>query len=127
MAVLLQFGSRGLGVFAEQLRYVEIGSAAMPIEHKHALMDLLPNTELWMHYGLTEASRSAFIEFHRHRERLDTVGLPAPGVRFAIRGADGSTCRPGEIGHLWVSGEHVSEGYWDDPEFTATNFVVTSP
>ena len=122
-AVLLRFGARGLGAFANQLRYIEIGSAPMPIEHKRALMELLPTTELWMHYGLTEASRSVFIEFHRHHEHLDTVGLRAPGVQLAIRGEDGSDQR-GEAGQLWIRGDHVSPGYWDDPASTASNFVA---
>jgi long-chain acyl-CoA synthetase len=122
-AVLLYFGERGLGAYADRLRYIEIGSAPMPVEHKRALMDLLPKTALWMHYGLTEAARSAFIEFHRHHERLDTVGLPAPGVQLAVRGEDGSPRESGVAGDLWICGEHVSPGYWNDPESTAKSFV----
>lgn len=122
-AVLLRFGARGLGPFADRLRYIEIGSAPMPIENKRALMKLLPNTELWMHYGLTEASRSAFIEFHRHRDHLDTVGLAAPDVQLNPRTEDGSECGPGESGLLWISGSHVSPGYWKDPELTARSFA----
>jgi len=121
-AVLLKFGSRGLGPSAGRLRYVEIGSAPMPAAHKRALMELLPQTQLWMHYGLTEASRSAFIEFHRHRERLDSVGLPAPGVRFRVRTEQGAEAGEGEPGLLWISGDHVSPGYWDDPELSGRIF-----
>ena len=122
-AVLLRFGQRGLGVFADRLRYIEIGSAPMPVEHKRMLMDLLPKTELWMHYGLTEAARSAFIEFHRHHDRLDTVGLPAPGVQLEVRSEDGSVCHSGGVGPLWIRGDHVALGYWGDPEFTVRSFV----
>jgi long-chain acyl-CoA synthetase len=122
-AVLLRFGERGLGVFADQLRYIEIGSASMPIEHKHMLMDLLPKTELWMHYGLTEAARSAFIEFHRHHDRLNTVGLPAPGVQLELRSEDGSVCHSGVAGRLWIRGDHVALGYWGDPDSTVRSFV----
>jgi long-chain acyl-CoA synthetase len=122
-AVLLRFGQRGLGVFADRLRYIEIGSAPMPIEHKRMLMDLLPKTELWMHYGLTEAARSAFIEFHRHHDRLDTVGLPAPGVQLEVRSENGSVCHSGGVGRLWIRGDHVALGYWRDPESTVLSFV----
>lgn len=122
-AVLLRFGERGLGAFAERLRYIEAGSAPMPIEHKQALMKLLPRTKLFMHYGLTEAGRSAFIEFHRDRAHLDTVGLPSPGVKFQARDERGQPCRPGERGMLWVGGGHVSPGYWDDDELSAASFV----
>ena len=121
-AVLLRFGSRGLGQSADTLRYIEIGSAPMPREHKQKLMELLPKTRLWMHYGLTEASRSAFLEFHRHRERLDSTGVAPAGVLLSIRGDDGAACNPGEAGLLWIGGAHVSPGYWDDPELTAASF-----
>lgn len=121
-AILLRFGSRGLGAFASQLHHIEIGSAPMPLEHKHALMEMLPNTELWMHYGLTEAARSAFIEFHRHRDHLDSVGLAAPGVSMKIRGEDGSERPHREPGLLWIGGQHISPGYWDDSDETARTF-----
>lgn len=121
-AVLLRFGERGLGPFADRLRYIEIGSAPMPLEHKQTLMKLLPRTKLYMHYGLTEASRSVFIEFHRDSAHLDTVGKPAPGVRVEVRDENGKACSPGMRGMLWVGGAHVSPGYWDDAKFSAANF-----
>jgi long-chain acyl-CoA synthetase len=121
-AVLLRFGKRGLGPFAGQLRYIEIGSAPMPLEHKHALMELLPQTRLFMHYGLTEASRSTFIEFHRDRDHLDTVGKPAPRVRVEIRDEEGAVCTPGQVGMLWLSGAHIAAGYWEDQSLTASVF-----
>ena len=121
-AVLLRFGARGLGPFAHQLQYVEIGSAPMPAEQKLALMELLPTTRLWMHYGLTEASRSLFIEFHRHREQLDSVGVAAPGVHLSVRRDDGSACNTGESGLLWIGGPHVAKGYWDDPDYDSRAF-----
>ncbi len=122
-AVLLRFGKRGLGPFAGHLRYVEIGSASMPIEHKRALMELLPKTNLWMRYGLTEAAGSVFLECHRQRDRLDSAGLPAQDVQLDVRAEDGSACGVGEDGMLWIRGAHVSPGYWDDDELTARSFV----
>src|SRR5438093_1298245 len=72
------------GEFAAQLRYIEIGSAPMPIEEKRRLMELFPKTRICMHYGLTEASRSAFIEFHSSKERLHSIGRSSPNVRIRI-------------------------------------------
>lgn len=122
-AVLLRFGERGLGPFADCLRYIEIGSAPMPLEHKRALMKLLPRTRLFMHYGLTEASRSAFIEFHRDSAHLDTVGTPSPGVKVEVRDDSGKVCGPGVRGVLWIGGNHISPGYWDDAELSADTFA----
>ena len=122
-AILLRFEERGLGAFADRLRYIEIGSAPMPLEQKRALMRLLPRTKLFMHYGLTEAGRSAFIEFHRDRDHLDTAGKASPGVTVEARDESGAPCPAGTPGMLWAHGAHVSPGYWDDDELTAATFV----
>jgi long-chain acyl-CoA synthetase len=122
-ALLLRFGAEGLGASSQRLRYVEIGSASMPLAHKQALCELLPHTALWMHYGLTEASRSAFIELHRDRNRLDTIGKPSPGIKVSVRDEHGVEVRPGHPGLLWLSGASVALGYFQDPELSARVFV----
>ena len=109
-----------LGQFADQLEYVEIGSSAMPLEHKHRLMQLLPKTRLCMHFGLTEASRSAFLEFHADRDNLDSIGRPSPGVELRIVDCSGNPAPPGESGEIEVRGGHLMSGYWQDTELTAS-------
>jgi long-chain acyl-CoA synthetase len=121
-AMMLRAGGAELAAFADRLRYVEIGSAPMPIEHKLALRKLLPRTALWMHYGLTEASRSTFVEFHRHGNHLHTAGLAAPAVQLSIRDESGVEQPCGQDGLIWIAGPHVSPGYWDDPELGTSTF-----
>ena len=99
--------------FAGQLRYIEIGSAFMSLDDKRLLMDLLPNTRICMHYGLTEASRSTFIEFHKDREHLESVGKPAPHVDIKIFSDEGNEMPEGEEGELCVKGKHVCCSYWN--------------
>ncbi|HEX2139233.1 MAG TPA: class I adenylate-forming enzyme family protein [Woeseiaceae bacterium] len=118
IAILLSDGE-ALAHFADQLDYVEIGSSAMPIEQKRRLMELLPNTRLCMHYGLTEASRSVFLEFHGDGEKLDSIGRPSPGVELRIADESGESLRCGETGQIEVRGGHLMSGYWRDPELTA--------
>ena len=62
-AILLNYFRDELREIASHIRYIEIGSDAMAVNHKKLLMDLCPGASIYMHYGLTEASRSAFIEF----------------------------------------------------------------
>jgi len=76
-----------------------------------------------MHYGLTEATRSAFIEFHRDSAHLETVGKPAPGVQVEVRDENGKARGLGVRGMLWVGGAHVSPGYWDDAGVSAATFA----
>ncbi len=118
IAILLGEGDL-LGRFAQQLDYMEIGSSPMPLEHKRRLMELLPSTRLCMHYGLTEASRSAFLEFHSDRDHLDSIGRPSPGVELRVVDDAGATAAPGATGQLEVRGEHLMAGYWGAPELSA--------
>lgn len=118
-ALLLKWGAERLGACADHLRYMELGSAPMPREDKHRLMSLLPRTRICMHYGLTEASRSAFIEFHADAHRIDSIGRPTPNVTIRIGSADAPTLPPDTVGTMFVKADTVMQGYWRDPQRTA--------
>lgn len=96
---------------ARHLRYIEIGSAAMEPGIRRHLMELFPETRICMHYGLTEASRSAFIEFHSEAGHLETAGRPAPNVEIAIFSPDGRPLPPEQEGEICIRGKHVAKGY----------------
>lgn len=98
--------------YSSQLKYIEIGSAFMPMAEKERLMSLLPATKICMHYGLTEASRSAFIDFHKDIEHLDSVGESSPNTLISIFDDAGFPVQPGQEGELCVKGNHVCSGYW---------------
>lgn len=98
--------------YASQLKYVEIGSAFMPKVEKEKLMTWLPNTKICMHYGLTEASRSAFIDFHADGGHLESIGKSSPNTTVEIFDEAGNLVQSGQEGELCVKGEHVCSGYW---------------
>lgn len=110
-AVLLKFGEEKLTKLKNQLRYIEMGSAPMPINHKEKLMELLPHTKICMHYGSTEASRSCFIDFHHDKECLNSIGKVTPGVYLKIQNEDGNECRVNEKGEIFIKGKSVSKEY----------------
>lgn len=118
IAVLLKGGSEHFAASTTTLRYVELGSSRMEGAQKQLLMQLLPQARLCMHYGLTEASRSAFIEFHHDALRLHSVGRAAPDVQIQIADAAGKPLRTGETGRIRVRGPGVMQGYWRDRERT---------
>ena len=101
-----------IGQFDSQLKYIEIGSAFMSLENKQKLMQLLPHTRICMHYGLTEASRSAFISFHDDEEHLMTAGEASPNTDIAVFSEQGERLHAGEDGEICVKGGHVCSDYW---------------
>ena len=118
-----KMSGRKIGQFADQLRYIEIGSSFMSIEDKELLCELLPNTRICMHYGLTEASRSAFMEFHSEHDKLSTAGKASPNVDVRIFNNEGVEQPIGAEGEVCVKGEHVTCSYWNEtPERFAQDF-----
>lgn len=112
-----------IGKFADQLKFIEIGSSFMPVEDKELLMSLLPKTRICMHYGSTEASRSAFMEFHTYKDNLLSIGKASPNVEIKIFTTQGTPAALGEDGEVCVKGEHVTCSYWNEsPERFASDF-----
>jgi long-chain acyl-CoA synthetase len=95
---------------ARGLKYIIVNSAPMAREYVEKVLDLLPNTRFYMYYGLTEASRSCYICYNDHRDKLETVGRPTPGTEILV----GAPSAPlvGETGEILVRGPHLTCGYW---------------
>lgn len=109
--------------YSDQLRYIEIGSAPMKLEDKKLLMEYLPNTRICMHYGLTEASRSAFICFNEDSDHLDSIGHPSPTVDIRIMDENGELVGCNKAGEICVKGGHVCCQYWgNDSEKYSDSF-----
>jgi long-chain acyl-CoA synthetase len=111
-AMLVRLMGERIVEFLPPLRYIEIGSATMPVAEKERLMRLFPNTRICMHYGLTEASRSAFIEFHHSNDHLDSIGRATPNVEILLVDEQGRNVEQGQVGKIRIGGEHVMQGYW---------------
>jgi len=111
-----KMSGRKIGQFADQLKYVEIGSSFMSREDKELLMELLPNTRICMHYGSTEASRSAFMEFKACKDDLLTAGHASPNCDIKIFSPEGKELPYGEQGEVCVKGEHVTSSYWNETQ-----------
>lgn len=113
-AYIKKLSEHKIAEFASQIQYVEIGSAFMPLEEKKLLMELLPNTRICMHYGLTEASRSSFMEFHSDKMHLNSIGKASPNVDIKIFDEAGNEVADGTEGEICVRGLHVCKNYWED-------------
>jgi acyl-CoA ligase (AMP-forming) (exosortase A-associated) len=104
------------------LRYITNSGGAMPRATLDLLRDNLPNTAIYLMYGLTEAFRSTFLPPEEVVARPDSIGKAIPNAEVLVVREDGSLCAPGEPGELIHRGALVSMGYWNDPEKTAERF-----
>lgn len=113
-AMLLQNFPQQLGPLRDRLRWAEIGSQPLHLEHVAALRDLAPTACLMMNYGMTEAQRSTLVDLNRFPDRDCGVGPASPGCAVRVTGDDGAPKPPGELGIIEVCGPHIAAGYWDD-------------
>lgn len=86
--------------YASQLRYIEIGSAFMPKTEKEIDASVARYQDMYALW-LTEASRSAFIDFHTDMEHLDSVGQSCH-VEVVVCDEQGNLLAAGQEGELCV-------------------------
>lgn len=99
------------------LRYCSQAGGHMPRQVKEELLEALPShTKLYVMYGATEAAaRLAYVEPDRLRQKLDSIGIPIPGVALKVIDGAGNLLPPGAKGEIVASGSNIMAGYWDDP------------
>jgi long-chain acyl-CoA synthetase len=92
------------------------GASRLSITVAEAMRDRF-GVEIREGYGLTEASpivtTSTGVPV-----RFGSVGRVLHGVEVRLVNADGDAL-VGDVGEIWVRGDNVFEGYYDDPEATA--------
>jgi len=101
------------------LRYITNTGGAVPSETTKKLSALLPTTDIFLMYGLTEAFRSTYLPPSEVSERPTSIGKAIPECEVFALTDDGRRAGPGEEGILVHRGPTVSLGYWRRPEETA--------
>jgi acyl-CoA synthetase (AMP-forming)/AMP-acid ligase II len=82
----------------------------------------LPQTLVYLMYGLTESFRSTYLPPAELDRRPDSIGKAIPNAEVLVAREDGSLCDANEPGELVHRGALVSLGYWNDPAKTAERF-----
>ncbi|WP_209088215.1 AMP-binding protein [Agrobacterium tumefaciens] len=101
------------------LRYITNSGGRVPQETVKALREKLPDTKIYLMYGLTEAFRSTFLPPDEIDRRPTSIGKAIPECEIFIVTDKGQRAKPGEPGILVHRGPTVSLGYWNRPEDTA--------
>jgi len=101
------------------LRYVTNSGGAVPTSTVKQLRTLLPETRIYLMYGLTEAFRSTYLPPEEIDRRPGSIGKAIPECEVFPLTEDGRRAAPGEPGILVHRGPTVSLGYWNRPDDTA--------
>ena len=109
------------------LRYITNSGGAMPRATLARLREALPQTRVFLMYGLTEAFRSTYLPPEELDRRPDSIGKAIPDAEILVLRPDGTRCDEDEPGELVHRGPLVSLGYWKDPERTAERFRPVPP
>lgn len=87
-----------------RLLWLESGSQYMSAEEKAIIHEIFPNARIVQHYGLTEASRTTFLDVSTaDNVALESIGAPTGSVELKID-AEGRIC---------IRGPHLADGIID--------------
>jgi len=92
------------------LREVDTGTSATPIELVRALKARFPGTATRIYYGSTEVGSATTLADADVLRKPGSVGPASPGVEVRLA----------ESGEIEVRSPFLFEGYFEDPEATAT-------
>jgi len=76
-------------------------------------------------YGMTEAGTVLGMPVNREviAGKAGSAGLLPPTIRCRIVDEEDRPCAEGEVGELLLSGENITNGYWNRPDETAKAFT----
>lgn len=106
----------------ESLRSIEIASAPVTAEELRKLMELLPDIDVWLQYGLTECSRAIMLDARRYPNKLHTIGQPTAGIEVAVFSQEGKQLDPGQDGEIALRGPQRTDHYWNLPDLNLSRF-----
>ena len=104
------------------LRYITNSGGHMPASIVKSLQNTLPNTAIYLMYGLTEAFRSTYLPPDEIDQRPGSIGKAIPNAEVMVVRPDGTECDADEPGELIHRGALVALGYWNDVAKTAERF-----
>lgn len=106
-----------------RLRKLQQAGGRLPQPFIAELEATLPDADLFIMYGQTEATaRLSCISPAERRQHSESIGRGLDNVRLRVVDDSGRPVAPGEIGEIQASGPSITLGYWREPEATAATF-----
>ena len=104
----------------DSLKHICISGECMSCNTGSIISEAFPSAEIYHIYGLTEACpRVSYLPPKLFKKYADCVGVPLKSVSLKIITPKGHRAKKNEIGILWVKGDNVMAGYYNNPQKTA--------
>ncbi len=94
----------------KHIRFIELGSEKISIKTLNWLRKKFNRAVIYYHYGLTEASRSAF-KIIKYGKQIPKTFRASPNVDISILDSKNKICKKNEIGEIVINGKIVADGY----------------
>lgn len=110
----------------ETLKTVAFGSEVFPVKQFKLWREALPDAVFTNLYGPTEGTgMCCYYRVEREPTAEDPIpiGRPFPNREILLLNDEGRRCADGETGEIYLRGNAVTLGYYNDPERTAAAFV----
>ncbi|HET9440578.1 MAG TPA: AMP-binding protein [Longimicrobiales bacterium] len=104
------------------LRIAQNAGGHLPPEFVKRVRAALPDTRLFLQYGMTETFRGTYLPPDDVDARPGSMGRPMPDTEVYVVDEHGQPVADGEIGELVHRGPTIALGYWKDPEATRQTF-----
>jgi acyl-CoA ligase (AMP-forming) (exosortase A-associated) len=104
------------------LRYFTNSGGKLPISIIDSFQKQLPEAQLFLMYGLTEAFRSTYLPPEQLKKHPNSIGKAIPNAKILVVREDGTPCKANEPGELVHCGSLVAQGYWNNREETDKRF-----
>ncbi|SFM79229.1 class I adenylate-forming enzyme family protein [Thermodesulforhabdus norvegica] len=101
---------------------VFISGSAPLLENLFNRFEEITGHRILERYGMTEAQMITSNPYEPERRIPKSVGYPLPGVSLRVVDPDGKDVKPGDVGEVWIKGDNVFLGYWNNPEKTGESF-----
>lgn len=114
------------------MRYNILTAEASPLDLVEEWSKCIPNAEIYDFYGPTEAtiyctySKFSRNNVNKHLNGMLSIGKPLNGISAIIIDEELNILPDNTKGELCVSGDQVTEGYWENTEKNRIAFIVVN-
>ena len=126
---LLKAPNEKTSQLAKKIRHIQTGAMRFDTTFRDKLLRLLPETRVFLHYGLSEAMRVTLFELNSHPDKIHTEGLPSRNMDVCIFDGNRPLEKPNHEGLIAVKGANLCLGYLDETlwqEQLLNDYFVTS-